>query len=1374
MIAGLNRRLGAAIASLLALAAFATPAMAVGDVVISQVWGGSSTGAGTAALPKSDFVELFNRTANPINLTGWSVTVSASGTSTAYAQVNLTGTIQPFSYYLIQCFTTPATAGIDLPTPDLIYGTAATTLASTTGKVSLRSVTTAVGAVGCPASDATLIDLVTYGTTVTTCREGSANAPAGSATGSGLAVFRAAGGCVDTDQNGADFATAIPSPRNSASPSTGGCTIGACCNNNTGACSGATASGCVSSGGTYRGDGTTCPPTPACPANGACCNGATGGTCTILTSASCAGISGFYQGDGSLCSPTPCVTASCCLPANLTCCTLLPALCTAQGGTVGATGVTCTTAGNCIAQPVNDLCAAAVVVSAGTTYIGNNFAATSTGDGPTVPTETVRSTKGVWFRFTPATTSVFDVSGCGSTFDTTVQIFSIGNCSDASTWSYVGGDDDDCNAGTADGECAANSSAAASVVTGVALIGGQTYYIRLSLYNTSATGGGNYHFTVTDVGGAFGACCIGTTGQCELRSAAGCAINGDVAGTAGVYQGDSTTCSPSPCTLVVGACCFTGGVCAPREASACTGTNVYNGDNTTCFPDPCNTEACCNNTSGACTVRTLGTCTATETGFGLNSICSPSPCPPTGACCNTDCTFACTTTVELACAAPSVWHAATTCSPTNICNTFGAAPSNDSACGAITLSLNTTVVGNLLGATTTNDGLPSSCEVASPGPGVWFKYSVPAGATSYYTVSTCGATFAEALTVLSGDCSDPSSMTIIGCDDDTCVGGATEPVVCGTAASTSSAAVIAAVFLSESTTYYLRVQADATTTVGGSFPLIINTVSAGACCSSTGVCSVQVVTACTGTSVYQGDNTVCNPSPCPPSGSCCNTCTFACTTTLQPTCNTATSVWTQGGTCTAPSTCIQTPAPANDLPCGAITLISGVSQSGTLFSATSVGDGLNSTCEATASKGVWYKFIPGTSGDYSISTCGSTFSTALTVMTGDCADPDAMSHLQCDDDTCVGGASGEPVVCGTATSSTTAAIVPVATLTAGTTYYIRIQVDTATATGAGTFAIVVVPAVSGACCTGDACTDTIQSLCVGIFFSGQTCGGGACAAVGACCNTTTFACALAQASACAGSNQIFSAGISCTTSNPCIVNDACPGPVLPLGQMVFGTTTGATPGAGTAPSCSISGCEDTWWDFTAPFSDTFNFHAIQLNTGQPVISIYPDCSLTGELACLSGGRLTPVTSDITLPFAMTQGQHIKVRISSYACIDGPYTLEVTSTLPPAGVCCRGATCNSTITSAAACTGSLVGGQAAGAFFPTASSTCNTGGSTSSPCCYADYNKVGGITVNDIFDFLGDWFAGSNFANVGGNGGPAALAVQNIFDFLSAWFAGGCS
>jgi hypothetical protein len=49
----------------------------------------------------------------------------------------------------------------------------------------------------------------------------------------------------------------------------------------------------------------------------------------------------------------------------------------------------------------------------------------------------------------------------------------------------------------------------------------------------------------------------------------------------------------------------------------------------------------------------------------------------------------------------------------------------------------------------------------------------------------------------------------------------------------------------------------------------------------------------------------------------------------------------------------------------------------------------------------------------------------------------------------------------------------------------------------------------------------------------------------------------------------------------------------------------------------------------------------------------------------------------------------------------------------------------------------------------------------------DFNHTGALEVQDIFDFLNAWFAGSVAADFNGGG----LAVQDIFDFLSAWFAG---
>ena len=55
-----------------------------------------------------------------------------------------------------------------------------------------------------------------------------------------------------------------------------------------------------------------------------------------------------------------------------------------------------------------------------------------------------------------------------------------------------------------------------------------------------------------------------------------------------------------------------------------------------------------------------------------------------------------------------------------------------------------------------------------------------------------------------------------------------------------------------------------------------------------------------------------------------------------------------------------------------------------------------------------------------------------------------------------------------------------------------------------------------------------------------------------------------------------------------------------------------------------------------------------------------------------------------------------------------------------------------------------------------------------PVCAADFNSAGGVTVQDIFDFLSAWFAGSAQADFNHADG---VTVQDIFDFLTAWFTG---
>jgi hypothetical protein len=97
---------------------------------------------------------------------------------------------------------------------------------------------------------------------------------------------------------------------------------------------------------------------------------------------------------------------------------------------------------------------------------------------------------------------------------------------------------------------------------------------------------------------------------------------------------------------------------------------------------------------------------------------------------------------------------------------------------------------------------------------------------------------------------------------------------------------------------------------------------------------------------------------------------------------------------------------------------------------------------------------------------------------------------------------------------------------------------------------------------------------------------------------------------------------------------------------------------------------------------------------------------------------------------------------------------------PTGACCRGTTCAAD--TAAACVG-------VNAAFAGSGTVCNVFGvNNTTPCCLANYNQVGGVTVQDIFDFLAGYFTVNALADINASG---SVTVQDIFDFLAGYFAG---
>jgi hypothetical protein len=197
---GLNTSLRASFIGVFAAAAlFCSTAH---GLVISQVYGG---GGNSGALYKNDFIELFNNSASAIDLSNLTVQY-ASATAATWHKTDLSGTLAPYHYYLIQeAAGSGGTAA--LPSPDAI---GSVNLAAASGKVALVDNTSLLPAVACPS--AAILDFVGYG--AANCFEAAAAAGASGT----LAELRLFDGLTDSDNNLADFAALAPDPRNSASP----------------------------------------------------------------------------------------------------------------------------------------------------------------------------------------------------------------------------------------------------------------------------------------------------------------------------------------------------------------------------------------------------------------------------------------------------------------------------------------------------------------------------------------------------------------------------------------------------------------------------------------------------------------------------------------------------------------------------------------------------------------------------------------------------------------------------------------------------------------------------------------------------------------------------------------------------------------------------------------------------------------------------------------------------------------------------------------------------------------------------------------------------------------------------------------------------
>jgi predicted extracellular nuclease len=184
------------------MTALSAPAFAASPVVISQVYGG---GGNSGATYKNDFIEIFNRSGDPVNVGGWSVQYASAAGSSWQATVIPAGTILQKGQYLLIKEGAGSGGTVELPAAEATGGLA---LSGTTGKVALVNTSTALS--GASPAGATLVDLLGFGTA------GAFEGAVGPGLSNTTAALRAGGGCTDTDNNANDFTTGEPTPRNTA------------------------------------------------------------------------------------------------------------------------------------------------------------------------------------------------------------------------------------------------------------------------------------------------------------------------------------------------------------------------------------------------------------------------------------------------------------------------------------------------------------------------------------------------------------------------------------------------------------------------------------------------------------------------------------------------------------------------------------------------------------------------------------------------------------------------------------------------------------------------------------------------------------------------------------------------------------------------------------------------------------------------------------------------------------------------------------------------------------------------------------------------------------------------------------------------------
>lgn len=534
------------------------------------------------------------------------------------------------------------------------------------------------------------------------------------------------------------------------------------------------------------------------------------------------------------------------------------------------------------------------------------------------------------------------------------------------------------------------------------------------------------------------------------------------------------------------------------------------------------------------------------------------------------------------------------------------------------------------------------------------------------------------------------------------------------------------------------------------FTLRVDSVAAGACCSvSTGACSITESTACVG-GVYQGNGTVCTPTLCPQPGACCDNTNFVCTVVVQTQCLSPLVFVSPGSTC-VPYPCAPV---SNDECAGAITLTdNGLSVHSTLAA---TGSG-NTRCGQVFND-VWYRWTAPAEGTVRFTT------------EGDGADSWEMYD---------GGSAGvcpAPIGANFACWFVDSGAWGELPVIAGRTHVFQVGRAGNGATNVSGINLWFVRSATGSCCEGALCTIVSESECAA---SGGTFGaGGVCVPNAA--EVSSYPGASFGVADFSTTGATFNTG-TITVADSFTVADVeveIVGEHTFVGDLVLSLEKDgrkiqllSRPGRRELNPLGASSALATGQVLT--FADT---GSLSLHAALVALPTYPAQVATGTYRPSSTGGLA-LSMRSTFNGVPAQGQWT-LRASDWSAFDtGSLTWSLklrrggtpVCQVATSGRCCVGARC-AIVSNAGLCSNG--GSGFAGAQFTVGAASCNAGQNFTSPCCFADYNRAGGLTVQDVFDYLTDWFAMDPDANVEGDG-VVIPTIQDVFDFLTAWFAGGC-